>query len=339
MVEALVNVGKRYGVEYRLSTPISSVALTPDLQRATGVVLESGEQLMADVVVINADLVYAYNHLLPKSKEGISLSKRTSSCSSISFYWAMDRVIPELKVHNIFLANAYRESFDDIFDRQLMPEEPSFYVNVPSRIDPTAAPPDKDSIVVLVPVGHLFDADEGRGINAESRQDWTAMIHKARETVISRIEERTGARRLREAITNESINTPQSWKQTFNLTNGSILGLSHNVLNVLSWRPKTKHPHIQGCFFVGASTHPGTGVPICLAGSKITSEQILDELHMAKPWASKASVPRRGKGQAVDSIDRLEPPPPRLSRVQLVMLALVVAGLVLLFQGRGLGLA
>lgn len=49
----------------------------------------------------------------------------------------MKRKMPEFHVHNIFLAEAYQDSFDDIFKRHLLPEDPSFYINVPSRIDPS----------------------------------------------------------------------------------------------------------------------------------------------------------------------------------------------------------
>ena len=53
---------------------------------------------------------------------------------------------------------------------------------------------------------------------------------------------------------------------------------------MLSFRPKTKHPEIKSLYFVGASTHPGTGVLICLAGSKIVAKQILEDLGISVPW-------------------------------------------------------
>ncbi|KAK5012172.1 ATP-binding cassette transporter CGR1, partial [Cryomyces antarcticus] len=124
IIEALVNVGERLGVAYRLSTPVAQILLTRDSGRATGVLLSSGEQLSADVVVNNSDLVYAYNNLLPPSTTATALSKRPSSCSSISFYWALDTQVPALGAHNIFLADEYRESFDNIFKKQLIPEQP-----------------------------------------------------------------------------------------------------------------------------------------------------------------------------------------------------------------------
>lgn len=85
---------------------------------------------------IFSDLVYAYNKLLPPTSYGKSLGENSEfTSSSISFYWGMKRKMPEFHVHNIFLAEKYKSSFDDIFKRHLLPEDPSFYINVPSRID------------------------------------------------------------------------------------------------------------------------------------------------------------------------------------------------------------
>ena len=321
VIAAFIRVGERYGVTYRLSTPVASIQLSPNGRRATGVTLPTGESISADIVIINADLVYAYNNLLPPSSKATSLQKRPASCSSISFYWAMNRQIHELKTHNIFLADDYRESFDDIFKKQLIPTQPSFYVNVPSRIDPTAAPEGKDSIVVLVPVGHLLDKKEGSGIKVDSKQDWNAMVTKARETVFSTIEARTGARGLQGALVKEIVNTPQSWKDVFNLDKGAILGLSHSFFNVLSFRPSTRHANIDKLHFVGASTHPGTGVPICLAGSKVTSEQVLDVFGMDAPWNKNVTAKMSGKGE-VKEIDKMHALP-LLSNIHIALLMLI----------------
>ncbi len=231
----------------------------------------------------------------------------------------MNRTIPELTTHNIFLADDYRESFDDIFKKQLIPSQPSFYVNVPSRIDPAAAPEGKDAVVVLVPVGHLLDEKEGSGIKVESKQDWEAMVTKARETVFSTIEARTGAQNLQDALVKEIVNTPQSWKDVFNLDKGAILGLSHSFFNVLSFRPSTKHSSIDRLHFVGASTHPGTGVPIVLAGSKITSEQVLDVFGMEKPWGRSGKEKGKVEVKEIDKVHAL----PMLSNFHIGLLTLL----------------
>ncbi|KAI0201768.1 phytoene dehydrogenase [Astrocystis sublimbata] len=292
----LQGVGERFGVEYRLDTPVKQVLLHPDGKTARGVELESGEVLEADIVVVNADLTYAYSNLFPQTRPQTaryskSLRQKDGSCSSISFYWSVDRKVPELQTHNIFLADEYRESFDAIFDRQTLPDEPSFYVNVPSRIDPSAAPEGRDSVIALVPVGHLLSskgfgtpaAGEGEG-GLSREQDWEALKTRARRAVLDTVMARTGCTYLESAITHEIVNDPFTWEAKFNLDKGSILGLSHSFMNVLAFRPRTRAEGFEKTYFVGASTHPGTGVPIVLAGAKITSEQILDDLRIAVPW-------------------------------------------------------
>ncbi|KAF2103972.1 phytoene dehydrogenase [Rhizodiscina lignyota] len=310
VIQGIVDIGTRFGVNYRLSSTVRRIILSPDGHTATGVELVSGEKLMADLVICNADLVYAYNNLLPSSSYATSLSKRPASCSSISFYWALDRCVPEFQAHNIFLAEHYQESFDSIFKCHLIPEEPSFYVNVPSRVDPSAAPEGKDAIVVLVPVGHLLSNDDGADHKgtpgspntspAKTPQNWERMIEFARRTVLSIVAARTGVN-LAPHIDHEIINDPATWQEKFNLDRGAILGLSHSFFNVLSFRPKTKHPNIHGLYFVGASTHPGTGVPICLAGGKIVAEQILEDESVAIPWANGRSK-RSAQSGALDIV-------------------------------------
>lgn len=292
------------GVEYRLLTPIEKISIDMNTNKANGVILSDGSLLPADIVVSNADLVYAYNNLLPDSSYARSLSKRSASCSSISFYWSLTKSVPELRAHNIFLADDYRESFDSIFKQHFIPMEPSFYVNVPSRVDPSAAPEGKDSLAVLVPVGHMLSNDAGthRGTSTSTKtpeetvrstQDWNSMVDLARKTIISTIHARTGVD-LSSLIAHEIINTPLTWRDKFNLDKGAILGLSHSFFNVLSFRPKTRHASYKNVYFVGASTHPGTGVPICIAGSKIVAEQILEDLSYINPWKTDFREMKRG---------------------------------------------
>ncbi|KAE8441267.1 hypothetical protein EG329_005568 [Mollisiaceae sp. DMI_Dod_QoI] len=334
VVQALVGVCERLGVEIRLSTPVKEVLTSEDGKVVKGVLLENGKTLLSDLVVINADLVYAYSNLFPSQppstsstpptslqKHAKSLQKRQGSCSSISFYWSLSQKIPELSTHNIFLADQYRESFDAIFDRQSIPQEPSFYVNVPSRIDATAAPEGKDAIVVLVPVGHLLNSSTSRSAHTHvhtrnssqgipEEQDWDKIVGETRTKILQTIETRTHCTPLSPLIIHEELNTPITWEARFNLDKGSILGLSHSFFNVLAFRPGTRAKGIRGVYFVGASTHPGTGVPIVLAGAKITTEQILADRQLPVPWVGKEAIVRdegvrQGKGTSeLDKVRR-----------------------------------
>ncbi|KAK5017544.1 hypothetical protein LTR39_001488 [Cryomyces antarcticus] len=287
IIEALVNVGERLGVTYRLSTPVAQILLTRDSSRAIGVLLSSGEQLSADIVVDNSDLVYAYNNPLPPPTTATALSKRLASCSSISFHWALDIQVPTLTAHNIFLADEYRKSFDNILKKQLIPEQPSFYVNVLSRVDPTAAPQGSDAHAGSnAPTTSTSASNAYHNANPTSKslppttQEWLTMLALARRTVLTTIRARTGVD-LSPHILHENVNMPLSWRSLLNLDKGAILGLSHSFFNVLCFRPTTRG-RLGGR--LGTGTYPGTGVPICLAWSKVTSEQILGDLGMAVPW-------------------------------------------------------
>lgn len=353
VVAALVRICGRLGVNIRLNTSVEEVLTSEDGSMVTGVKLESGEELKADIVVINADLVYAYSNLFPKTNASSSsaasyaksLQKRSGSCSSISFYWALSKQVPELSTHNIFLADSYKESFDSIFDRQSIPDEPSFYVNVPSRVDTSAAPAGCDSVVVLVPVGHLLNSATSKstpqatttaGIPEE--QDWASIVSSARRTVLKTIQSRIGCTDLSPLIIHEEVNTPTTWEDTFNLDKGSILGLSHSFFNVLAFRPKTKHPSIKGVYFVGASTHPGTGVPIVLAGAKITSTQILQDLGIEVPWEGRQIENDMGIKQhkGMSELDRVRKEGGLISDLGIWVLAFLVLIVSVVYANSGL---
>ncbi|SCV70131.1 BQ2448_1525 [Microbotryum intermedium] len=284
VVEAIQKIAERRGARFRLSTRVSRVLLDPNnAKKATGVVLETGEELKADVIVINSDLIWALNNLFEPTSYAKRLAKKPVSCSSISFYWSMDRKVPELGSHNIFLADEYKESFDSIFRDHRIPHDPSFYVNVPSRSDPSAAPSDRDSIIILVPVGHISDS-------LPAAADWDKIVESARTLIIFTIAQRINVPNFGSYIQSEIVNTPVTWRDKFNLHRGSILGLSHSFFNVLCFRPATRHPSVDRAYFVGASAHPGTGVPICLAGARITTEQILKDDHVEIPWSERPSA-------------------------------------------------
>ncbi|GJJ10655.1 hypothetical protein Clacol_004882 [Clathrus columnatus] len=222
ILKALIKISKKDGAIYRLSTPVDKVLVSNG--KATGVRLSSGEDIQADIVVLNSDLVYSYQNLIPPQpltlldvalslipftlfsrllgSTNIGLGSRDVSCSSISFYWGMKRIIPEFGPHNVFLAERYRESFDDIFKSHTLPKEPSFYVNVPSRIDPTAAPEEKDSFVVLVPIGAFH-----KGKNQPRMEE---LVERARNFVIDRIEKQYNFKDFRQWIDFELINTPET---------------------------------------------------------------------------------------------------------------------------------
>lgn len=106
------------------------------------------------------------------------------------------------------------------------------------------------------------------------------LIKTARAKVIKIIESRLKISNFEELIETEIINDPRTWQTKFNLWKGSILGLSHNITQVLHLRPSTRSQLFKNLYFVGASAHPGTGVPVVLCGAKLVEKQIMEDVGM-----------------------------------------------------------
>lgn len=265
VLQSIESIAVQHGAKFNYNSDVREI--TVDNGVARGIRLGNGDTVTGDVVICNADLVYAYNRLLPQTQYAKSLGKKKLTSSSISFYWSMNVVVPQLQTHNVFLAEDYKKSFDQIFKLHTLPDEPSFYLNVPSRIDPTAAPDGRDTIVVLVPVGHMSD---------RVVVDFDLLVKRARDQVIETLEKRLKIADFRSMIDHEIVNDPRSWQNEFNLWKGSILGLSHSLFQVLCFRPSLKCKIFENLYFVGASAQPGTGVPIILCGAKLLEKQLCD---------------------------------------------------------------
>jgi phytoene desaturase len=231
--------------------------------------LLSGESYSADIIIANADLPYVYKKLLPHDQRRNGWDKKKYTCSSITFYWGVNKPYPQLGMHNVFLAGDYRASFDRIFNDFTLPDEPSFYVHAPSRIDPAAAPQGKETLMVLVPVGHLSE---------NGQEDVQEMVKRARQNVFTRLQE-IGITDLEENINFETVYSQQEWQNMYNLDRGAAFGLSHNFWQVGYLRPQNRHSRYKNLYFVGASTHPGTGLPIVLLSARLVAERIAEEMN------------------------------------------------------------
>ena len=176
VVNALMEIARQAGVEFIYDCTVKQIELNG--KRTKGVILEDGQLLPADAVLANADLPYVYQKLLPPSSEAQRLAHMRYSCSVVSFFWGVDQPYPQLGPHTLFLADDYRQNFDEIINDLTLPGNPSLYIHAPARLDPTMAPAGEETLIAHVPVGHL---DE------ENKQDWETLIDEARQAVFRRL--------------------------------------------------------------------------------------------------------------------------------------------------------
>jgi phytoene desaturase len=267
IVETLTDLAHQAGVEFVFNSAVEKIDANET--QAQGVLLADGTRLDADVFLANADLPYVYQQLLPQAQDGMakSLARKRFSCSVVSFFWGMDKAYPQLSPHTLFLADDFRENFEHIRDLSL-PPNPSLYIHAPARVDSSMAPPGGETLTAIIPVGHLNENGEG---------NWDELKEPARQHVFRRL--RTlGITDIEAHIKFEETYTPVTWRQRYNLVRGSTHGLSHRLTQMAYFRPSNRHPRYQNLYFVGASTHPGTGMPTGMVSGRLVSERIMQEL-------------------------------------------------------------
>ena len=279
------------GVAIRTGVEVTQVLTSNG--SAVGVRCANGDSLLADHVIVNADLSTAEPKLLSESP-GASREDYTEkqfSTSSITFLWALDsnETLAGLTHHNVFLAESSSEAAgDDPFKvawSDQLPRKSSagdfpnngfhFYCCAPSRTDETAAPEGRDTLMVLVPTPPLGEAGEG-GSDDDDVDGW---IEKARAAVLERLEKAggcgDGCGDVWPHVVHERVIDPREWRDSLGLRRGSVFGLSHGLDQLAIFRPSRKSRRVDNLFFVGASTRPGNGVPLVLTSARLLSEEIV----------------------------------------------------------------
>jgi phytoene desaturase len=266
VAEKLESVAKEVGVKFVFNKVVGKIET--DRNFAKQLICTDGTTVQSDLIVVNADLPYAFRNLLPDRRLSTKLENKTYSCSAIVFHWGLSKAYPQFEHHSIFLSEDYQKSLNAIFNDFSLSSNPCFYIHAPVRTDPTAAPVTEDSVSVIVPVGHL---------NEKNPQDWEELKKLARTEVLKRLKDE-GFNDLEEHIKFEICYTPMAWKSIFNVARGSVFGsIGHNIMQMGYFRPHNRHDRYRNLYFVGGSTHPGNGVPLVLLSAKLTSERIIKE--------------------------------------------------------------
>ncbi len=260
---ALERLARDVGVRIAYGTAVSSI--TFEGKRATGVRLADGSEVRADLVLCNADLPWAYRNLIDPSVTRLRRARSLRYTSSgYMLYLGLDRQVPELGHHSVFFGAEYRRSFEDIFERFRVPADPSFYLAVANRTDPSLAPAGRDGVYVLVPVPRQHPS-----------VDWATTGPRVRAQVFARLQEE--GLDLEPHVVTERVFTPDDWASRFSLEHGSAFGLSHHFFQIGPFRPSNQDPTVRNLFFVGASTQPGTGLPTVMLSAELVVERMRRE--------------------------------------------------------------
>lgn len=256
------------GVEFEFGCRVTNIATEP---RVSGVTLEDGRFIAADIVVANADASNVYQYLLsPAAQQRTaaarkSLAKATPSLSGFVILQAMSGQTPDFEHHNVFFPENYDDEFDSIFGvgKKVSPvPDPTIYICSPNDARMTTAGNESWFMLINAP-RH----------NPANGVDWSSSELKSRytEQVLKALEQR-GIKTDERIIWQHTV-TPADLEQNTLAPGGSIYGTSSNGMRSAFLRPENV-TRIPNLYLVGGSSHPGGGLPLVGMSAEIVANRI-----------------------------------------------------------------
>jgi phytoene desaturase len=264
LVRGLARLIEGQGGTVRCDADVADITVADG--RATGVRLQSGDVIAADIVVSNACSAWTYRHLLSGVKRrrwtDRKLERARYSMSLFVWYFGTSKRYEDVAHHTILLGPRYRELLRDIFDRKILADDFSLYLHRPTATDTSLSPAGCDAFYVLSPVPHL-----GSGT------DWATTAERYRAAIAKALSA-TVLPGLEDCIATSLVMTPQDFEDRLLSFRGAGFGLEP-VLTQSAWfRPHNKSEEVEGLYLVGAGTHPGAGLPGVLSSAKILDEVV-----------------------------------------------------------------
>jgi phytoene desaturase len=172
------------------------------------------------------------------------------------WYFGTKRQYPDVPHHMMLLGERYEALLADIFKHKKLARDFSLYLHRPTATDPSLAPPGCDTFYVLSPVPHL-----------DSGTDWSSVAEGYRKSIAEALEASV-LPDLQANVVSSLVTTPRDFRDRLWSLKGAGFGLEPLLLQSAWFRPHNRSEDVPGLYMVGASTHPGAGVPGVLMSAR-----------------------------------------------------------------------
>jgi beta-carotene ketolase (CrtO type) len=267
-IQALLDSIRLDGGEVRTCAPVERITVTGG--RATGVVLQSGEEIRGQDIVAAIDPTPLFTKLLEPSVLSASLREEvrkmrvlSSGVSHLNANIAVSRrpTFPKHDITPAMLAGlSFAPSVDyvnrlmDAIKRGELGEEQPFYIGVPSVLDRSLVPDGSEGESIWMWVGAVpLELSDGR--------DWQDAKQARFDHIIDKLE--TYSPGFRDSIVGVQINSPDDFNTPW-VYKGSSRSVDLIPSQIGPWRPSPSlsgydTPEIEGLWRSGHGTHPMSG--------------------------------------------------------------------------------
>lgn len=279
VVDALARVATRAGVRVRTGTRVTGISTEPVRgrrgvrARVTGVELDDGGRLPADVVVGAGDLHDLETRVLPRELATYPQSwwdRRDPGPGAVLVHLGVRGRVPQLAHHTLVFTRDWRANFDAVFGRDRhVPDPASFYVCAPSRTDPGVAPADHENLFVLVPVP--ADPTVGAG-GLDGTGD--PAVERAADAAIATLAAWADVPDLASRVVVRRTVGPADFARDLSSWQGGALGPAHTLRQSAFLRGRNASRRVDGLLYAGGSTVPGIGLPMCLISAELVLKRL-----------------------------------------------------------------
>lgn len=267
VANSIGSLARELGVSILFDQEVDS--LVADSTTITNVTTTKGSIFQADVV-ISASPYWYTESLLPEHLRQYSQAywnSRTLAPSCLNFYVGLTRKLPNLDHHTFFLDRDWDTHLLDTYGSYRhtpqWQKEPLFYAHIASKTELNLAPPDGETLFVLIPVApDLNDTEETR--------------ERLRTTVFSRISKKVGFD-ITNHIATERSYAHKDFIADYHSQKGSGFGLGHTLFQTGSFRPKNKSNTVSNLYFAGQDTIPGTSTVMSVISGNVTSKRVITD--------------------------------------------------------------
>ena len=266
LVAALERLMLEVGIKVETNQTVKKIRVRD--RRVSGIDLEGGDSLGAEIVVSNVDPLFLYRKLLDSSEHSrffrFKERKMQQSMGLFVLFFGTEGTYPEVAHHSIWLGPRFKELIKEIFHGKELPDDFSLYLHRPTATDPSFAPENCDSFYVLAPVPNL-----------NANIDWKKEGPALRDRIVKALD-RSLLPGLEARIRSDFFMTPEDFANDYL----SVAGTGFSVAPLFSqsawFRFHNRSETVRNLYLVGAGTHPGAGVPGVLCSAKVMDRVLLD---------------------------------------------------------------
>jgi phytoene dehydrogenase-like protein len=272
ITQAMAAACRDGGVTISLEAPVARVLV--DGGRAVGVVLESGEELVAPVIAANVGPALLYRQMIDRSDLPAGFARAMDGYRTGSGTFRMNVALSELPDFSVLPGKDRAEHHTagiiiapgmDYMDRAYddakahgWSKAPVIEIKIPSTVDDSLAPPGQHvaSLFCQQFAPELPDAPDG------TPRNWDDEREAAADHIIDTVTQH--APNFRDAVIARQIHSPLDLERKFGLIGGDIFHGHMSLDQLWAARPVLGHGDyrgpLSGLYMCGSGTHPGGGV-------------------------------------------------------------------------------